>query len=174
MIDNYLPASDNVLTSFKCEITDADGNIISTSTGIKDITPKNMPLTIIKQPEMTSTPKYGADTLFNIEVYGGKQPYTYEWFYDSRYRNEVTTISLGTLPQTVVRCNKSEVSIKLSAETSILDKEIYCVVTDAAGTTVKSEKVAVCPDYLIIALEQKTEDGIYVGTVKCGELVPGV
>ena len=173
MIDNNLPASDNVLTSFKCEITDADGNIISTSTGVNDITPKNMPLTIIKQPERLSTPKYGVDTLFNIEVYGGKQPYTYEWFYDSRYRNEVTAVSLGTLPQTVVRCNKSEVSIKLSAETSILDKEIYCVVTDAAGTTVKSEKIAVCPDFLIIALEQKTEDGVYVGTVKCGELVPG-
>jgi len=173
MIDDYLPSSDNVLTSFKCEITDAEGNTVQTSTGVKDTTPKNMPLTIIKQPEMRSTPKYGAETLFNIEVYGGKQPYSYEWFYDSRYRNEVTAVSLKTLPQTVVRFNKSEASIKLSVETSILDKEIYCVVTDAAGTTLKSEKIAVCPDYLIVALEQKTEDGVYVGTVKCGELTVG-
>ena len=177
MIPGYLPASDNVVTSFRCIVTDAEGSKVDTYTEIVDKTAKNMPLTIVKQPERVNTPKYGAELNFDVAVYGGKQPYSYEWFYDSRYRNEVTPISLNTLSQTVVRRSNSNftsnIYIVLREDTPILDKEIYCVVTDAAGNTVKSEKIAVCPDYLMIALEQKTGENVYVGTVKSGELASG-
>ncbi|MBR5307284.1 MAG: S-layer homology domain-containing protein [Clostridia bacterium] len=177
MSGDYLPKSDNMLTSFKCEITDADGNMLLTSTGVKDATPKDMPLSIITQPVRKTTPRYGGYLEFDIDIYGGKQPYSYEWFYESRYKNNVSEISLNTLPQTEVSRFKSEISIKLNESATLLGKEIYCVVTDAAGTTVKSEKIAVCPDFLMVKLESKNEiEGVgteYVGTVISGEVTAG-
>ena len=177
MSGDYLPKSDNMLTSFKCEITDADGNMLLTSTGVKDTTPKDMPLSIITQPVRKTTPRYGGYLEFDIDVYGGKQPYSYEWFYESRYKNNVSEISLKTLPQTAVSRFNSEISIKLNESATLLGKEIYCVVTDAQGASIRSEKVAVCPDFLMIKLEDKTEiDGVgteYVGTVISGEVTAG-
>ena len=173
MLPGYLPSSDNVVTSFRCVVTDAEGSQIDTYTEIVDKTSKDMPLTVVKQPERLNEPKYGTELNFDVAVYGGKQPYSYEWFYDSRYRKEVTTVSLNTLPQTVVRRFNSNIYIALREDTSILDKEIYCVVTDAAGNTVKSDSIAVCSDFLMVTLEQKYGENVYVGTVKCGELVPG-
>ena len=177
MSGDYLPKSDNMLTSFKCEITDADGNMLLTSTGVKDTTPKDMPLSIITQPVRKTTPRYGGYLEFDIDVYGGKQPYSYEWFYESRYKNNVSEISLKTLPQTAVSRFNSEISIKLNESATLLGKEIYCVVTDAQGASIRSEKVAVCPDFLMIKLEDKTEiEGVgteYVGTVISGEVTAG-
>ncbi|MBE6651636.1 MAG: hypothetical protein E7613_10050 [Ruminococcaceae bacterium] len=178
MSGKYLPPSDNVKTSFRCDITDANGNTLVTSTGVNDVTPKGMPLTIIEQAKRkTTVPKYGYELEFDIEVYGGKQPYSYEWFYESRYKNNITAISLNTLPQTQVRRFKSELYINLREDTTILGEKIYCVVTDAEGDKVTSEKVEVCPDFFMMVLEDKTETSngktTYVGTVKSGKLVPG-
>ena len=177
MSGDYLPKSDNMLTSFKCEITDADGNMLLTSTGVKDTTPKDMPLSIITQPVRKTTPRYGGYLEFDIDVHGGKQPYSYEWFYESRYRNNVSEISLNTLPQTEVSRFNSEISIKLNESATLLGKEIFCVVTDAEGASIRSEKVAVCPDFLMIKLEDKTEiEGVgteYVGTVISGKVTAG-
>ena len=178
MTADYLPASDNVKTSFRCEITDADGNMISSSTGVNDVTPKGMPLTIVQEARRTTKqPTYGYELEFDIDVYGGKQPYSYEWFYESRYRNNVTQISLNTLPQTQVRRFKSELYINLREETTILGNEIYCVITDAEGNTVTSEKVAVCPDFFMMVLDGKTKtdkgETVYTGSVISGELKPG-
>ena len=177
MSGDYLPKSDNMLTSFKCEITDADGNMLLTSTGVKDTTPKDMPLSIITQPVRKTTPRYGGYLEFDIDVHGGKQPYSYEWFYESRYRNNVSEISLNTLPQTEVSRFNSEISIKLNESATLLGKEIFCVVKDAEGASIRSEKVAVCPDFLMIKLEDKTEiEGVgteYVGTVISGEVTAG-
>ena len=178
MTGDYLPPSDNVKTSFRCDITDADGNQVITSTGVNDVTPKDMPLTIVQQARrITTTPRYGYDLEFDVDVYGGKQPYTYEWFYESRYRQDVTAISLNTLPQTQVRRFNSELYINLREETTILGKEIYCVVTDAEGTKVTSEKVAVCPDFFMMKFDtkSKTDSGetVYAGEVISGELKSG-
>lgn len=172
MVPKYLPPSDNVAKGFKCIITDAEGSKVETFTGISDITPDGMPLTIVQQPQRLTNPKCGSELLFDIAVYGGTEPYSYEWFYETRFRNDVTKHSLNSLPQTQVRRFKSELNIKVDVEATILDKEIFCVVTDAKGNSVTSEKIAVCPDYLMIALEDRADENLYVGTVKCGELLP--
>jgi len=173
---NHLPKSINMITSYSCVITDAEGSKAQTSTTIVDVTPKNTELSIAVQPYRVSKPAYGATMKFNIEVMGGKELYTYEWFYDTRGKGGTTTTSLNDYPQTQVRRYKSELDITVREDNPILGKEIYCVVTDANGTKVTSEKIAVCPDFVMIALEDRIEDaGVthYVGTIKSGELTSG-
>ncbi len=181
MLPEYLPKSDNVIKSFGCIVTDAEGSEVDTSAMIVDKTPKDVPLYIVSQPRrITSTPKYLSNLQFDISVHGGTEPYTYEWFYDKVWRKDVTPVSLLSLTQTAdsrISVSGSTLTIKLHETSTVIDKEIYCVVTDAKGNTVKSEKVAVCPDFVMITLEEKTEIANigtqYVGTVKCGTLVPG-
>ena len=181
MLPEYLPKSDNVIKRFGCIVTDADGSEVDTSAMIVDKTPKNVPLTIVSQPRrITSTPKYLSNLQFDISVHGGTEPYTYEWFFDEVWRKDVTPVSLLSLTQTAdsrISVSGSTLTIKLHETSTVIDEEIYCVVTDAKGNTVKSEKVAVCPDFVMITLEEKTEIASigtqYVGTVKCGTLVPG-
>lgn len=181
MLPEYLPKSDNVIKRFGCIVTDAEGSEVDTSAMIVDKTPKDVPLTIVSQPKrITSTPKYLSNLQFDISVHGGTEPYTYEWFFDEAWRKDVTPVSLLSLTQTAdsrISVSGSTLTIKLIETSTVIDEEIYCVVTDAKGNTVKSEKVAVCPDFVMITLEEKIEIANigtqYVGTVKCGTLVPG-
>ncbi len=181
MLPEYLPKSDNVIKSFGCTITDAEGSEVDTTSMIVDKTPKSLPLTVVGQPKrLTASPGYGSLLQFDISVHGGTEPYSYEWFYDERSRRDVVSVSLESIKQTVdtqIKMFGSTLSVKLHEANPVIGKDIYCVVTDAKGNTVKSEAVAVCPDFIIIELEQKIEikdiGTQYVGTVKCGTLVPG-
>ena len=52
------------------------------------------PLTIHKQPEGSEAEEYGTKYELEVQVYGGKAPYTYEWQYNG-YRNQKTIIENG-------------------------------------------------------------------------------
>ena len=168
VLPEFVPPSDNVQSTFSCEVTDADGNKLNTSTGIKDTTPNDMPLTIVKQPYRLTKPVYAAALTLDIEVYGGKKPYSYEWHYYTGYRNQTAKITGSN----GVRFFDSELSLSMYPENDKLNSKIYCVVTDAAGNSVTSDTIVPCEDFLMMNFESKTE--VNGSTVIVARMASGV
>ena len=99
----------------------------------------NAELTIHKQPEGAEYDEYGGKHEFEVQVFGGKAPYTYEWQYIG-YRNQKTKIENGDY---VKDANSEALVISVEKENSLLGQAISCKITDSEGTTVTTNAVKV-------------------------------
>jgi len=96
-------------------------------------------LTIHKQPKGMEAEAYGGKCELEVQVFGGKAPYTYEWQYNE-YRNNKVKIENGDYVKDV---NTEALVLSIEKENTLLGAAISCVITDAEGTKVTTNSVKV-------------------------------
>ena len=75
----------------------------------------------------------------SVQVFGGKAPYTYEWFYNG-FRNQKTKIENGDY---VKDAETATMILSVEKENTLLGTGILCKITDSEGTTVTTDIVKV-------------------------------
>lgn len=95
-------------------------------------------LTIHKQPEGAEYDSYGRKHELEVQVFGGKAPYTYEWQY--KERRDAVTIKNGDYAKDA---ESAALILSIEKENYLLGLGIYCVITDAEGTKVTTDTVKV-------------------------------
>lgn len=114
---------------YRCVIIDADGKSIMSD--IATVEEKIDPLTITKQP-VGHEGVSGRMVELNVEVAGGKKPYTYQWYY--------TVGGIGVPMKSEGEGNKTA---KLKVPIELINYSYYCLINDAVGNTVTSNWVDV-------------------------------
>ena len=99
---------------------------------------QDTPLTIHKQPEGSDGVEYGTKYEIEVQVFGGKAPYTYEWQY--KERRDAVTIKNGDYAKDAT---SAALVLSVEKENTLLGRGIYCVITDAEGTKVTTDTVKV-------------------------------
>ena len=97
-------------------------------------------LTIHKQPESFEADEYGIKYEAEVQVYGGKAPYNYQWFYYTGHRNNTDKIENGDYVKDVT---SDALVLSVEKENTLLGRKIYCEITDSKGTTVKTDEIKV-------------------------------
>lgn len=97
-------------------------------------------LTIQKQPESFEADEYGIKYEAEVQVYGGKAPYSYQWFYYTGHRNNTAKIENGDYVKDVT---SDALVLSVEKENTLLGRKIYCEITDSKGTTVKTDEIKV-------------------------------
>ena len=98
----------------------------------------NAELTIHKQPEGAEYDAYGKKHELEVQVFGGKAPYTYEWYYKERRDN--VTIKNGDY---VKDASSEALVLSVEKENTLLGVKIYCKITDSLGDSVTTEPATV-------------------------------
>ena len=99
---------------------------------------QDTPLTIHKQPEGSEGVEYGTKYEIEVQVFGGKAPYTYEWQY--KERRDAVIIKNGDYAKDAA---SAALVLSVEKENYLLGQGIYCVITDAEGTKVTTDAVKV-------------------------------
>lgn len=129
-------------------------------------------LTIYKQPEGKEFEEYGEKYELEVQVYGGKPPYSYQWFYYTGYRNNTEKIENGDYVKDVT---SDALALSIEKENTLLGKKIYCEITDSEGTTVKTDAIKVYGPFSMPVDESLSDadKNILVGRVADGILRKG-
>ena len=130
------------------------------------------PLTIHKQPEGSDGVEYGTKYELEVQVYGGKAPYSYQWFYYTGYRNNTDKIANGDYVKDVT---SEALVLSVEKENTLLGQGIYCVITDAEGTKVTTDTVKVYGPFSMPVDDWTLESGknTLIGRVADGILKKG-
>ena len=123
---------------FRCVIRDANRNSVTSDVATLTVkAPDVEKLTIYRQPK-DATVVPGEEATLEVQVTGGHVPYTYSWkivkIENQGVPRPVANPHLGTHSNT----GSNTDTIKYSANAN-QDVKIQCEITDAQGTTVKSE-----------------------------------
>lgn len=97
-------------------------------------------LTILKQPESFEADEYGIKYEAEVQVYGGKAPYSYQWFYYTGHRNNTDKIENGDYVKDVT---SDALVLSVEKENTLLGRKIYCEITDSQGASVTTKPVKV-------------------------------
>ncbi|MBR3870002.1 MAG: S-layer homology domain-containing protein [Clostridia bacterium] len=129
------------------------------------------PLTIYKQPVGSDGEEYGSKYELEVQVYGGKAPYTYEWQYNG-YRNQKTKIENGDYAKDA---NSAALILSIEEENTLLGVAISCKITDSEGTTVTTDAVKVYGPFSMPVDDWTLESGknTLIGRVADGILKKG-
>ncbi|MBR0365989.1 MAG: immunoglobulin domain-containing protein [Clostridia bacterium] len=126
---------------YYCVITDAEGDTVRTETATLTLTAAYR-LDIIGQPAYRTVRK-GSDTTFNIEIYGGKPPYNFQWYYCNADSTSFTRCEDAA--EWYERYSIDNVGLRSSLTVRKVGEymqqdgaKYYCVVTDAEGSTMTS------------------------------------
>lgn len=130
----------------------------------------NAELTIHKQPEGAEYDAYGKKHELEVQVFGGKAPYTYEWYYKERRDN--VTIKNGDYAKDA---ESEALVLSVEKENTLLGQGIYCVITDAEGTKVTTDTVKVYGPFSMPVDDWTLESGknTLIGRVADGILKKG-
>ena len=130
-------------------------------------------LTIHKQPESFEADEYGIKYEAEVQVYGGKAPYNYQWFYYTGYRNNTDKIANGDYVKDVT---SDALVLSVEKENTLLGRKIYCEITDSEGTTVKTDEIKVYGPFSMSVDESLNDDSgknVLTGRVADGILKKG-
>lgn len=130
-------------------------------------------LTIYKQPEGSEAEEYGSKYELEVQVYGGKAPYSYQWFYYTGYRNNTDKIANGDYVKDVT---SDALVLSVEKENTLLGRKIYCEITDSEGTTVTTDAVKVYGPFSMSVDESLNDDSgknVLTGRVADGILKKG-
>ena len=121
------------------------------------------PLTIDAQPCDVEC-KADCDVVFVVAVSGGTPGYTYQWWYDTdniepREMSEADTWATGW--------DTEEAVVSVYASDFAEHLMVWCVITDAKGQTITSEKATVTEAFDPLLIIDYSDDAIAV----CGEVV---
>ncbi len=98
-------------------------------------TPPAAPLAITKHPGAASVTTANASMKFSVTVSGGTAPYQYKWYTEDKKQNATT---VDKVFDTVSGADTATVTLQVTGNNQ--SGNIWCVVTDAAGKTVTSNK----------------------------------
>jgi len=132
-------ATDELLDAeyrFRCVITDDAGETITSEEA--RLLRKESALRFVTQPQPGVTAEEFDYVTFQVEVEGGKAPYTFEWFTRS-YRG--LTAPVAHMPQVGIYGDSisSRIEIKVGGQDDwTVTEPFFCVVTDAAGSKITS------------------------------------
>ena len=130
-------------------------------------------LTIRKQPESFEADEYGIKYEAEVQVYGGKAPYNYQWFYYTGFRNNTDKIANGDYVKDVT---SDALVLSVEKENTLLGRKIYCEITDSKGTTVKTDEIKVYGPFSMSVDESLNDDSgknVLTGRVADGILKKG-
>ena len=130
-------------------------------------------LTILKQPESFEADEYGIKYEAEVQVYGGKAPYSYQWFYYTGFRNNTDKIANGDYVKDVT---SDALVLSVEKENTLLGRKIYCEITDSAGATVKTNAIKVYGPFSMPVDESLNDDSgknVLTGRVADGILKKG-
>ena len=130
-------------------------------------------LTIYKQPEGSEAEEYGSKYELEVQVYGGKAPYSYQWFYYTGHRNNTDKIANGDYVKDVT---SDALVLSVEKENTLLGRKIYCEITDSKGTTVKTDEIKVYGPFSMSVDESLNDDSgknVLTGRVADGILKKG-
>ena len=129
------------------------------------------PLTIHKQPQGSDCAEYGTKYELEVQVFGGKAPYTYEWQYNG-YRNQKTKIENGDY---VKDADSAALVLSVEKENTLLGTAISCKITDSEGKTVTTETVKVYGPFSMTVDDWTLDSGknTLIGKVSDGILKKG-
>ena len=130
-------------------------------------------LTIHKQPEGLEADEYGIKYEAEVQVYGGKAPYSYQWFYYTGFRNNTDKIANGDYVKDVT---SDALVLSVEKENTLLGRKIYCEITDSEGTTVKTDEIKVYGPFSMPVDESLNDDSgknVLTGRVADGILKKG-
>lgn len=130
-------------------------------------------LTIHKQPESFEADEYGIKYEAEVQVYGGKPPYSYQWFYYTGHRNNTDKIANGDYVKDVT---SDALVLSVEKENTLLGRKIYCEITDSAGTTVTTDTIKVYGPFSMSVDESLNDDSgknVLTGRVADGILKKG-
>ncbi len=132
-------------------------------------------LTIYKQPEVFEADEYGEEYEAEVQVYGGKAPYSYQWFYYTGNRNDKAKIADGDY---VKNATDSTLVLSIEKENTLLGRQIYCEITDSEGAKVTTNKIKVYGPFSMPVDQSLSDEGKYTlsgrvadGTLEKGEKV---
>ena len=140
---------------------------------------RDNPFDIYRQPESYEAENYGGEYELSVKVDGGKGPYSFEWFYYTGYRNSTEKIEYGEYVKEkgktgdyVTDVSTSTLVVSIEKENNLLGKKIYCVIKDAEGTEIQSNKVTVYGPFSMSVDEWTLDSGknILEGRVADGVL----
>jgi len=131
---------------------------------------QDTPLTIHKQPKGSEAEEYGSKYELEVQVFGGKAPYTYEWRY--KVRRDAVTIKNGDYAKDA---ESAALVLSVEKENTLLGQGIYCVITDAEGTKVTTDTVKVYGPFSMPVEDWTLESGknTLIGRVADGILKKG-
>ncbi len=124
------------------------------------------PLEIYKQPEGAELDEYGTEYALEVQVIGGKAPYTYEWYY--KVRRDNVTIGNGDY---VKDAGTGALVLSVEKENTLLGTNIYCKITDSEGETVTSDGVIVYGPFSMPVDESLNDSG---NNILTGRVADGV
>ena len=119
-----------------CVITDKYGNKVKTNT---------VTLTMLK-PEITTQPrsvKVALNETFTVSFTAEGEGLTYEWYYKDAGASKFLKTSTFTGPEYTAQMTDARAG-----------RQIYCVVTDKYGTSVKTDTVTLCVDSEVVITKQ--------------------
>ncbi len=133
---------------------------------------QDTPLTIHKQPEGSEAEEYGTKYELEVQVYGGKTPYKYQWYYYTGSRNDTAKIENGDFAKDVT---SEALILSIEKDNALLGKKIYCEITDAEGTKVNTDTVKVYGPFSMPVDDWTLESGknTLIGRVADGILKKG-
>ena len=130
-----------------CVVTDANGNQITTKTAT--ITRPPVAVQILKQPESVRT-EMGKK--FSVSVQAEGDGLTYQWYYKNAGSKNFAASS-----------NKSS-AYAYSMQSYMVDRQVYCVVTDQYGNSVTSDVAAIgLPAKKLMILSQPGDVHVSLG-----------
>ena len=131
---------------------------------------QDTPLTIHKQPEGSDCVEYGTKYELEVQIFGGKAPYTYEWQY--KERRDPVAIKNGDYAKDA---ESAALILSIEKQNSLLGQGIYCVITDAEGTKVTTDTVKVYGPFSMPVDDWTLESGknTLIGRVSDGILKKG-
>lgn len=130
-------------------------------------------LTIHKQPESFEADEYGIKYEAEVQVYGGKAPYNYQWFYYTGFRNNTDKIANGDYVKDVT---SDALVLSIEKENTLLGRKIYCEITDSEGATVRTDEIKVYGPFSMPVDESLNDDSgknVLTGRVADGILKKG-
>ena len=128
---------------------------------------------IEKQPESFVADEYGIKYEAEVVVTGGEEPYCYQWYYYTGYRNETAKIENGDYVKDVT---SDALIISIEKENELLGKKIYCEITADKGFTIlKTDTIKVYGPFSMPVDEVLSDSGKYtlIGKVSDGILEKG-
>lgn len=129
-------------------------------------------LAVIGQPAYKQNADEGEAVSYWVIADGGKEPYKYQWY--SRYRNDGVAVENG---EYIKGADTDTLRFTYGTGNPYSDAQFYCEVTDALGSTVRSDYVR-APEAMFVGIPQSEmiehEDGFILNTrVQSGSIKVG-
>ncbi len=116
------------------------------------------PLVITKQPAGGNVTEANASVTFSVAVSGGTSPYQYKWYTEDAKQNAVT---VDKVFDTVTGADTASVSVQVSGNKQA--GKVWCVITDAAGKTITSDKAQLKVNIPLTLTKQPTGESCTAG-----------